>query len=304
MEEKSNDTFKSFWYGSELSARERLCLTSFVGQGKKFELYTYDESLSVPDGVILKDASEIYPKDEVFAYRSGPGEGSVAVFANFFRYKLLYERGGWWVDMDVIYTGSDIPESGIFFARQNRCKIGMSVINLEEKKEIIRKCKENASLIGKEKASEEWGKTGPKLFTQVLSEEGLAGEARSRRYAYPIPWEEAHSSYLPEKRSDIQKKVEGYPFFHLWNEILGRMGVQKSVRPPEGSYLDEKAEELGFDWPCPEIQYSAETIRQLAKNWQESRENRHLRHLQSTLTWRIVSRLHPMLKRVQSAFDI
>ena len=34
--------------------------------------------------------------------RAIPDSGSLAAFSNLFRYKLLLERGGWWVDTDVI----------------------------------------------------------------------------------------------------------------------------------------------------------------------------------------------------------
>ena len=111
-------TFQSFWHGP-LSSRERLCLTSFVRQGVNFDLYAYDKSLSVPDGVTFRDASEICPEEEVFTYQSGPGEGSVAVFSNLFRYMLLYEKGGWWVDMDVLYTGCGLPKDDCYFGFQN-----------------------------------------------------------------------------------------------------------------------------------------------------------------------------------------
>lgn len=294
-------TFQSFWYGSQLSARERLCLTSFIDQGQNFELYAYDESLSVPDGVTLRDASEIYPENEVFAYQSGPGQGSVSVFSNFFRYKLLYERGGWWVDMDVLYTGEKLPGDTRFFGWQDDQYIGSAAVRFPKQREVIERVLNEAESMGKSEASRKWGKSGPKLITDVLEREGIIEEAKDQSYAYPTGPREARASYLPDMRESVQEKVKGSPFLHLWNEILGRMGIQKDVRPPKGSYLNEKANELNFDWPCPEVQYSAETVQRLAENWQKVQQDRRLR---GTLTWKIVSRLNPMLRKVRSGLRI
>ena len=38
----------------------------------------------------------------VFLYKRGEGAGGVAGFSDLFRFQLLHEYGGWWVDTDVI----------------------------------------------------------------------------------------------------------------------------------------------------------------------------------------------------------
>ncbi len=89
-----------------MSAIELLCIKSFMAHGHQFFLWTYDQiKTPLPDGIILKNAAEIIPPDQVFSYKNknqfGHGKGSYAGFSDIFRYKLLYEHGGWWVDMDV-----------------------------------------------------------------------------------------------------------------------------------------------------------------------------------------------------------
>ena len=76
-------TVSSFWYGTALPPHCWLCLKSFIDRGYQFELYTYAQ-LDVPRGVTLRDARELLPESRVFFYRSGPGAGSVAAFANLF----------------------------------------------------------------------------------------------------------------------------------------------------------------------------------------------------------------------------
>ena len=63
-------------------------------------------------GTVIKDASEILPASRIFQYKHF---ATYAGFANFFRYKLLLERGGWWVDTDTICLKPfDFPEPQVF----------------------------------------------------------------------------------------------------------------------------------------------------------------------------------------------
>jgi hypothetical protein len=294
----ADETFQSFWHGP-LSSLEQLCLISFVRRGKDFDLYTYDDSLSVPDGVTLKDASEIYPKEEIFTYQRGPRKGSVAVFANFFRYKLLYEKGGWWVDTDVFYTGNELPEGEKYLGLQSEPEAdhaaNNAIMRLPKESSIARECMKRARSMGKKKAASSFGKSGPKLLTKVLIEKNRMDEARPKPYAYPIPVGEPEASYLPERKKWVEEREKRKPFLHFWNSILGKMGVQKDVRPPEGSYLNEQARELGLSWPCPTVQYSAQNIRRLSENYHEAQTEkwraRRLEQIQSSTTWKIVSRI-------------
>ena len=69
--------------------------------GHPYHLYTYDPIDNVPDGVALQDAGQILPQSLIFRNQNGQGKGSMAAFSDLFRYKLLLDRGGWWVDTDV-----------------------------------------------------------------------------------------------------------------------------------------------------------------------------------------------------------
>src|ERR1041385_3961243 len=94
-----SEPIQSLWIGPRLSAMERACLASFLRHGHEVHLYTYNDVDGVPPGVIVRDGSEILPPERIFSYRE---HDTVSGFSNFFRYKLLSERGGWWVDTDVI----------------------------------------------------------------------------------------------------------------------------------------------------------------------------------------------------------
>ena len=93
---------QSLWIGAALSTMERLSIRSFLAQGHPFHLYVYAEVENVPAETTLLDARSILPESEIFVYAKGIGKGSYAAFSDLFRYKLLLERGGWWVDLDMV----------------------------------------------------------------------------------------------------------------------------------------------------------------------------------------------------------
>ena len=77
-------------------------VSSFIKNGHEYHLYTYSDIKNVPEGTIIKDGNEILPEDSIFTYKYGEGRGSVSAFSNVFRYKLLFDKGGYWVDTDVV----------------------------------------------------------------------------------------------------------------------------------------------------------------------------------------------------------
>src|SRR5258708_21072872 len=90
---------QSLWIGDRLSAMEKLAIKSFLCQGQAFHLYVYQQPESIPEGTTVRDANEILPAASIFKYS---GHESYAGFSDYFRFKLLLERGGWWVDTDVV----------------------------------------------------------------------------------------------------------------------------------------------------------------------------------------------------------
>src|SRR3954451_20135313 len=107
-----SEVIQGLWIGAELSIMEQLSIASFLENGHEYHLYVYDAVKNVPARAVLKDANEILPASRIFQYKH---QASYAGFANFFRYKLLLERGGWWVDTDVIcLTPFDFAEEHVF----------------------------------------------------------------------------------------------------------------------------------------------------------------------------------------------
>ncbi|HXA14200.1 MAG TPA: glycosyltransferase [Opitutaceae bacterium] len=103
-----NRIVHGLWIGPTLSKMELLTIKSFLRHGHEFHLWVYDKiQTPLPKELILEDANKIIPKKRIIKKadtdpETGVGKGSFSSpFSDLFRYKLLYEKGGYWVDMDI-----------------------------------------------------------------------------------------------------------------------------------------------------------------------------------------------------------
>jgi hypothetical protein len=227
--------FQSFWYGGPLSPYEQFCLRSFIDWGHAVDLYSYDTNLAVPAGVRVCDAAELIPQDEVFVYQAeGFGKGSPSAFSNYFRYKLLAERGGWWIDTDVVCLGDRIRIDDEFFARQDADFVAPGTMYFEPRHPVMLQCLGQARKLGR---NVKWGDAGPRLFTRVLAERGSLDRAASPALCYPIHYSEALEVLRPLRKADLAARIASALFLHVWNSTLVHRGVDKTCRPPKGSLL-------------------------------------------------------------------
>ncbi|MBN3584797.1 hypothetical protein JYB64_20565 [Algoriphagus aestuarii] len=109
-----DNVVKSLWISSEIDEMQIVCMNSFIELGHEFHLYTYGEIQNVPNGVIIKNANDIINEEFVFKDKFN----SYATFSDWFRIKLLYDLGGWWVDCDVLCLKKFISDWPYIFATE------------------------------------------------------------------------------------------------------------------------------------------------------------------------------------------
>lgn len=148
--ESSNKIVQGLWIGEQLGLMEQLTLASFVKKGHTFHLYVYNDlKTPLPKGVELKNADAILPKEKVFAYKNknqyGHGKGSVSGFSDIFRYKLLYEKGNWWVDMDVTCLQPLNFIEPYFFRQHHDLPLVGNVLKAPQGCALMKACFEEAS---------------------------------------------------------------------------------------------------------------------------------------------------------------
>lgn len=227
-------TFQSFWWGEKLTRYAAVCLRSFIDRGHSFDLYSFNPDLAVPSGVRLRAATELFKIDDMFFYRTGRGNSSPSAFSNLFRYKLLADRGGWWVDTDVVCLASELPSFDTFFALQDENVINCAVMYFPAGHAAMIQCYEEAQRAGRDIV---WGQTGPRLFTRILGEQGLSHHARPSATCYPLHWHQALDALDPARMREICSNTASSLFFHLWNEIYRRQAIDQNALPLDGSFL-------------------------------------------------------------------
>ena len=90
--------------------------------GHEYHLYTYGSVANIPPGTRLRDAREVLPESLIFRYTKHP---SYAGFANYFRYRLLLDGGGWWVDIDAVCLRPfDFSEDYVFGSEPDGARRG------------------------------------------------------------------------------------------------------------------------------------------------------------------------------------
>ncbi len=153
-----DNTIHGLWIGRHLSKLEKLALLSFTRHGHAFNLWVYDElDEPLPPGVVLRDAAQILPRERIFLkaetdLSAGVGRMSYGPFSDLFRYKLLYEHGGIWVDMDITCLRPfDFAEPYVFRTHQ----IGLmgNLIKVPPKSELMRLTFELADKVANETVS-------------------------------------------------------------------------------------------------------------------------------------------------------
>lgn len=222
-----------------MSIVENLCLNSFVKNGHEVHLYTYEKDISIPQGVRKRNANEILPQTEIFTYSNGPGKGSFSGFSNFFRYKLLGLKGGWWVDTDVIALKPFEFDEDFVFASENQ-KDG---INEKHISSCVIKAKHSSAIFNeayqicsqKIKSDISWGETGPRLVHALVNKHGLLKYVKDTQIFNPVDY--FHFNQILIKRDneiDLSLSVA----VHLWNEMWRRNGINKDDSFAVGSLFE------------------------------------------------------------------
>jgi len=188
------EAIQSLWIGTKLSTMERLSIASFLALGHPFHFYVYEDVQGIPAGTTVLDANSLVSESDVFVYEKGIGKGSYAAFSDLFRYKLLLERGGWWVDVDVVALRPFAFGRQYVLGYQGSSEIGSAVIRAPGGCELMGTCFQKAAC---RRGDIEWGQIGPELLTRITNEQGLTWAAEPKIVFHPVHWKEIRRLVQP-----------------------------------------------------------------------------------------------------------
>ena len=219
------DVVQGLWVGGRLSELEQLSIASFLAHGHGYHLFTYGDVPNVPAGAVIHDGREILPESRIFKYRD---HASFAGFANFFRYRLLLERGGWWADTDTVCLKPFALSQEYVFSSElvsGRVVVNCGVIKAPAGSEVMR----HAWSVCETRSPEAlvWGETGSRLMGESVRRCLLEPFVMSPEVFCPIGFRDWETVLDPTRGWTWSDDVYAV---HLWNEMWRRHERDKDAR--------------------------------------------------------------------------
>jgi len=217
-----NKIIQSLWIGDPLSFNEILCIMSYIGNGHEFHLYVYGDVKNIPRECIIKNANEIIPESQIFYYsdkQAISGKKVVTGFSNTFRYKLLYDKGGIWTDMDMICLKPiTFTEPFVFSSEysptQQAQVVNVGFIKCPQGSSVVKYCYDVCQK--KDTTKIVWGEIGPRLFGESVKKYNLSAFVKPYQTFCPIGIADIQNIITPKMKINVEPTWFG---IHLWNEI-------------------------------------------------------------------------------------
>jgi len=222
------EIISSLWVGDRLSAMERLSISSFQRCGHEFHLYVYGEVSGIPDGAVVRDGNDILPASMIFMYSR---QATYAGFSNYFRYKLLLEQGGWWVDLDTVCLKLfDFPDKYVFSSEVNEGSphVNCGMLKAPPGSPLMQYLWEECSRIDPKELT--WGQCGPQLMSRAVESFSLQSHIQPPDVFCPIPFPEWRRMVEPGIPWSFGEETRAV---HLWNEMWRRHQKDKDGRYDE-----------------------------------------------------------------------
>jgi hypothetical protein len=233
--------------------------------GHPLALYCYRPPAGVPAGVELRDAAEILPESRIIRHETG----SVALFANWFRYELQRRGLGTWLDTDAYLLKPLESERPYLMGEFEPGRINNGLIRfppdspllppliaLFEEKTVPSWLPVRARAAawwrlrttGRSGLSRmPWGSAGPQALTAIARDKGLAHLAEPPEVLYPARWQDADWIRDPAVRLD-DVITERTVSIHVWNERIKHF---KEAPAPPASFLARLQHEGAPDSGAP-----------------------------------------------------
>lgn len=224
MASDENKIIQSMWIPDHFSNNELLGMKSYLFQGHSFHLYAYSMNIkNLPANITLKDANEIIPYTKIFKDIFG----SYSAFADWFRFKLLYEKGGWWVDLDTVCVQPlDIADKYCFSTEadtEGNYLLNPTCIKCPAGSPFLKECLDFIEKRGQKNIG--FGEFGLKLYRRIMAHYEFMAFAPPPVAFCPIPWFEL---YRFISLDDYKPSPATYTI-HLWNDMWRRGCLNKNA---------------------------------------------------------------------------
>jgi len=223
------------WVSGELSRLARLSLASFLSNGYRITLWSYEPHRL--DGA--RDATAILPLPTQDA-------ANMAYLTSLFRYRVLAEQGGVWADMDIVALGGDHAMTARpLVASEKRRPFRYAVPTVTGQSltqvtncfmanpaprpgDLWHRAVDRVAALNPEERS--WENIGPHMLSDLMLGEGGNGiDILPPELVDPVAWWNVPAFFLEARDPPAS------PFMHMYATIWARRGVDAEAPFPEAS---------------------------------------------------------------------
>ena len=240
--------------GKPLSNLERLCIYSYCAHGHDFRLWTYGDLPNIPQDTApgkleVRDGNEILPADKIFRVQK-----SFANFADWFRWELMRQFGGWYADMDTVCLRPlDFDDEIVFCeeaeqwvsnnfikfpkghsiacAMADACADPLQIVPWDDKKRMRRKRRRRLMFWKNPHENQGWGESGgPMGFSLAARHFGIVQNAKPPWVSAFIAWNTSRYFVDDElhKIGVLQPMLEKCYVLHFANSAFVGNGYDKN----------------------------------------------------------------------------
>ena len=251
----------TLWIGGALSWMEQLCLKSFVDQGQKITLFSYEDIPNVPTGVIRRNGREILDTENFIKYEK---KDSFALFADQFRLHMIHQNPGMiWVDTDVYcHRPMDYDSDYVMgFELAGGHRVNNAVLAMPADSPLMKALLDftadpfaippflSPAQISSYRAAADrgepvhvsqqpWGVWGPLMITHFVHALGLSAKVLPVEAFYPVTFPE-RLTFIRRAGLAAAKITPQTTALHLWASNKRELGLRHNGLAPKGSYLDQ-----------------------------------------------------------------
>ena len=197
-------------------------MRSFLHHGHEYHLYTYGTLDGVPDGVKVMPAGQLMPESEIKNFPT------LQQFADYFRYRLLYDKGGWWFDLDTVCLRPIDFEQDYVFAKapSERPLVYNGFIKVPAKSEVMLYCMQRIeTMAAYSREVADFQAMGPHLLTRAVQDCKLNDFVLAGDTFDPVHWDKLHLLVDPDFKCELSRSYTLHLFRAAWNlgpQALGR----------------------------------------------------------------------------------
>ena len=225
------------WIGERLGPIHAACIASFLDQGHRVLLHSFEPILDAPRGVEPYDAHQLMDPSEIIRTKNG----SLTLAADIYRLRILRKGLGIYSDCDS-YCIKPLPDDEYLFGWEGNDSIATGILNIPPDSELLRRmlsAAENPKFVppwwSQSKKSRVklktffradrrpwigWAMIGPSLLTHHAKQLGLASLAKPADVFYPLNYH--YKALLNDPGLDIKDLITHRTLaLHLWSSAPG-----------------------------------------------------------------------------------